>query len=64
MKDHGIVARSSHKPCLSGGRGGSLEILLLPGEGSHFLTTNIKGGLGDLTLILIRIPPAHPPSKK
>ena len=24
VKDHGIVEQSSHKPCLTGGRGGSL----------------------------------------
>ena len=29
--------------------------------GSHFLTKNIKGGLGDFTFMLIGIPPAHPP---
>ena len=45
-------------------RGGSLEILLLPGGESHFLTKNIKGGLGDFTFMLIGIPPAHPPSAK
>ena len=41
-------------------RGGSLKIVPLPGEGSHFLTQNIKGGLGDFTFMLIGIPPAHP----
>ena len=39
-------------------------MLLLPGAGSLFLTKNIKGGLGDFTFMLIRIPLAHPPSKK
>ena len=29
--------------------------------GSHFLTKNIKGGLGDFTFMLIGIPAAHPP---
>ena len=28
--------------------------------GSHFLTKNIKGGLGDFSFMLIGIPPAHP----
>ena len=39
-------------------------MLLLPGGGSHFLTKNMKGGLGDFTFMLIGIPPAQPPSKK
>ena len=42
-------------------RGGSLQILPLPGQGSHFLTKTRKGGLGDFTFMLIGIPPAHPP---
>ena len=32
--------------------------------GSHFLTKNIKGGLGDFTFMLIGIPPAHHPLLK
>ena len=31
-------------------------MLLLPGEGSHFLTKSIKGGPGDFTFMLIGIP--------
>jgi len=41
-------------------REGSLEILLLPAGESHFLTKNIKGGLGDFTFLLTGIPLAHP----